>query len=421
MAQLLDFMDIIHIIHFVHKAPKPLKILGLRTFYLFHFPNRYDTISLLNTKKEWLGKSMSQFKVYKDYSSDATLVSNIFIDHYMQNANDAQIKIYLYLLRVLSAHMNCSISDLADQFNYTEKDVVRALKYWEKNNLLALDYDEAKSLCGVRMLDVVERNNSTISLATVVPMPVKKADAVSPVSSDYNDANVNDETVDEKPAYIKPSYSNSEVLNFKKDASCGELVFVVEQYIGKPLTPSEIKTLLFFYDVLEFSPELIDYLFQYCVDRGKKAFSYIETVAIAWKEAGITTVKQAKSASAKYDKNVYKIMKALGQTNAPTDAEVRFIDRWTKEWAFNMDIIIEACERTVLATDKRRFAYADGILSSWNTSGVHHKADIDKLDSEHAKASKVKPIPQGGSSSSYRQFSQREYDFDSLEKEIMSN
>ena len=77
---------------------------------------------------------MSQFKVYQENSSDATVVSNIFIDHYMKDANDAQLKIYLYLLRVLSAQKGCSISDLADQFNYTEKDVQRALKtlivYW---------------------------------------------------------------------------------------------------------------------------------------------------------------------------------------------------------------------------------------------------------------------------------------------------
>ena len=47
------------------------------------------------------------------------------------DANDAQLKIYLYLLRVTGAGLTTSISDMADQFNHTEKDVVRALKYWE--------------------------------------------------------------------------------------------------------------------------------------------------------------------------------------------------------------------------------------------------------------------------------------------------
>ena len=75
---------------------------------------------------------MAQFKVYQENYSDVTVVSNIFIDEYMKEANDAQLKVYLYLLRTMSAHLPTSVSDIADQFNHTEKDVLRALKYWEK-------------------------------------------------------------------------------------------------------------------------------------------------------------------------------------------------------------------------------------------------------------------------------------------------
>ena len=70
--------------------------------------------------------------------ADFTVLSNCFIDTYMADANDAQLKIYLYLLRMVNAGQNTSISDLADLFNYTEKDIIRALKYWEKKKLLKL-------------------------------------------------------------------------------------------------------------------------------------------------------------------------------------------------------------------------------------------------------------------------------------------
>ena len=56
----------------------------------------------------------------------------------MKNANDAQIKVYLYLLRMTGAHRTTSISDMADLFNHTEKDVVRSLRYWEQKGLLDL-------------------------------------------------------------------------------------------------------------------------------------------------------------------------------------------------------------------------------------------------------------------------------------------
>ena len=94
---------------------------------------------------------MAQFKVYQENYSDVTVVSNIFIDEYMKEANDAQLKVYLYLLRTMSAHLPTSVSDIADQFNHTEKDVIRALKYWEKNHLLALEYDDAKTLTAIRL------------------------------------------------------------------------------------------------------------------------------------------------------------------------------------------------------------------------------------------------------------------------------
>lgn len=357
---------------------------------------------------------MSQFKVYQDYSCDATLVSNVFIDHYMQNANDAQIKIYLFLLRVLSAHQNCSISDLADQFNYTEKDVTRALKYWEKNGLLALDFDDSKTLVGVRFLDVVERDN-TLSLAPVVQLPVTKV-AQAPVNKASSE-----EVIQDSPRYVKPQYTTEDILSFKANEAISELLFVVEQYLGKTLSASDIKSVLFISDELGFSNELIDYLFEYCVGRGKKDFRYIEKVAMNWKDEGITTPKMAAKAAKKYDKIVYSVMNALGKQSAPTSKEADYIIKWTDSFGFDFDIIEEACNRTVMATDSHRFEYADSILTSWHEAKVHHKSDIEALDAEHEKRRKTSSTSGSDSVPQFKQFGQRKYDFDKLEKEIISN
>jgi len=350
---------------------------------------------------------MSQFKVYQEYSHDATLVSNIFIDQYMKDANDAQIKIYLYLLRILTSNQNCSISDLADQFNYTEKDVLRALRYWEKCNLLSLDFDDSKALVGVRFLDIVEKRNNTVSLAPVVPLPIRTEESKTVPA--------------EVDKYVKPQYSSDDILKFKSEDSVRELLFVVEQYLGKTLSPSEIKTLLFFYDELQFSAELIDYLFDYCVGRGKRDFRYIEKVALSWKEEGITNPKMAAKASRKYDKIVYDVMKALGKNSSPTDKEAEYINKWYSELGFEADIIMAACERTVMATDAHRFEYADKILRSWAASNVHHLSDIESLDANFEKKKKSSSNNASVSQPAFKQFSQRKYDFDQLEKEILSN
>ena len=81
---------------------------------------------------------MSRLTIYRDNQADSTVVSNLFIDQYMKDANDAQLKVYLYLLRMMSAYQPTSVSDIADRFNHTEKDVLRALKYWQFGNIHCL-------------------------------------------------------------------------------------------------------------------------------------------------------------------------------------------------------------------------------------------------------------------------------------------
>ncbi len=318
---------------------------------------------------------MGRLTIYQDNYTDSTVISNRFIDEYMMAANDAQLKIYLYLIRMMSAKRSTSISDIADMFNYTEKDVLRALKYWEKKQLLRLDCDENKTITGIHLLDFAA----------------------------------------EAPA--KPNYTLDELKEFKSNEATSRILFFTEQYLKKTLSSSEMRTMLFISDKLGFSEDLIDYLIQYCAERGKKDLKYIEKVAISWAEQGITTPEEACAFANKYDKTVYAVMKALGKTGIPTHTEVAFITRWTKEYGFTPDIIHAACERTVLATDKHRFEYADGILTSWYKSGVHHINDIASLDSAYRKNKSVK----AATVNKFNQFKQNDYDFDALEQELLSN
>ena len=348
---------------------------------------------------------MARIALYKDNYADSTVVSNLFIDEYMKDANDAQLKVYFYLLRMLNADQAISVSGIADKFNHTEKDVIRALKYWEKQQILDLDFDENKALVGIHLRDLS---------AQTTPAPQHNVLLTS------GPAQAQNATQETTPVYTKPAYSLDQLREFKEREETSQLLFIAEAYIGKPLTPSEIKTILFFTDVLHFSDDLIDYLLQYCVERGKKDFKYIEKVAVNWAEEGITTPKQAQKFSTRYDKNVYSIMNSLGRSTAPTAKELEFINRWTREYGFSTDIILEACERSSLATDRHRFEYAEGILSSWKNAGIHHKADIQQADATYQKKKATKPAP-AASSNRFTQFAQNSYDFAALEKEILSN
>lgn len=380
---------------------------------------------------------MGRLTIYQDNYADSTVISNRFIDEYMSAANDAQLKIYLYLIRVMTGRLTTSISDIADKFNYTEKDVMRALKFWEKNHLLSLEYDDHKNVVGIHLMDFAPlpaapaapvpavSTGATASLASVVPISSKltageteETDTCS--NTDIPAAQGTSPVSSPEDAYVKPNYTLDELKAFKSNEATSRLLFITEQYLKKTLSPNEVRTMLFISDKLGFSEDLVDYLIQYCVDRGKKDLRYIEKVAISWAQQDISTPKQAARLAGKYDKSVYEIMKALGKNGTPTHTEVAYITRWTKEYGFTSDVIFAACERTVLATDKHRFEYADSILGSWHKAGVHHMGDVNSLDAHYHKVKSARNVS-NVSSNKFNQFKQNDYDFDALEQELLSN
>lgn len=357
---------------------------------------------------------MGRLTVYRDNYADTTLVSNLFIDEYMKDANDAQLKVYLYLLRIMTSNLSTSVSDMADLFNHTEKDVLRALHYWEQQKLLNLEYDPMGNVSGIHLETPCRKGNKdSMPMSPVVSLVAKIPPLQPPAGAEPRQPF-------DVQRFEKPVYTLDELKAFQAQESTAQLLFITEQYLQKPLSPSDIKTILFFSDILHFSDDLIDYLIQYCVERGKKDFRYIEKVALSWAENGVATPAQAEKYVHKYDRTVYSIMNALGKSNAPTAREVDYINRWTKEFGFEPDIIFEACERTVLATENHRFEYADKILTSWQASNVRHKSDIQKVDELYQKKKNAAVYNHPSSSNRFNQFKQHDYDFDAIERAILS-
>ncbi len=362
---------------------------------------------------------MSRLTLYRDNLTESTIVSNRFIDEYMKDANDAQIKIYLYLLRMMSSNLPTSISEIADKFNHTEKDVTRALAYWEKQNLIHLDYDEKGEICGLHMKSAAaatpSREAQIVPMPKVVPPPAETApDSVKKNTSKTASA----------ASYEKPSYSLDDVSAFKKDEEASQILFIAESYLGRTLSVVDIKSLLFIYKELKFSTDLIDYLIEYCVGKGKREMRYIEKVAVNWASEGVVTVRQAKNRSTRYDKLVYTVMKALGRQNEPTEQEAEFIRRWNRQYGFSQDVILCACEKTVLAVDSHRFEYAEGILSKWSAAGIHNLNDIKKAEEafQNSKAARSASRQSSKPVNTFNSFSQqRNYDFDEIEKELFTN
>lgn len=361
---------------------------------------------------------MSDFTLISDFSLDTTSLSNIYIDEYMSANNESQIKIYLYLLRNLSKGASVSVITIADTFNYSVTDVERALLYMEKQGLMGLKIENG-NIVGLRLLPLKKRRTEgfrdTLQIENFRLME-------TPEASENTKTEASLEEIE------KPEYTSAQVAKFTKISGVEELLFVIQQYIGKPLAPADLKSILFMNECLEFEFDLIEYLVEYCADNGKKNFRYIEKVARDWHKCGITSVEEAKENISDVPKEVYEVFKAFNikaGSRKPSLKEKGFVKRWVNDYAFGMDVIKRACEMTLDKTHSVSFEYADAILTDWHKKGVKHAADIETLlnakrteqTSANVNTRKQAKTP----SNSFNNFAGREYDFSQLEKEIWSN
>ena len=367
---------------------------------------------------------MKSISLSVESEKSVTLISNSFIDIYLKDANDAQIKIYLYLLRMLQAGLPTDISIIADTFNLTEKDVLRSLNYWEKNNILSISEDKEGQITSIIFKESSCEQGSLLSADEKSVIDTEQAK--QPTSSEE----VISEEIKEPIPMIrmdynteKASYTLARLKELKSDETVSMLLFAAGQYFGRPLNPSEIRSLLFIYDRLGFSMDLTVHLIEYCIEREQVNIHYIEQTAINWYEAGVSSVSEAKKQSKAFSKNIYTIMEYLGKTGKPAPAEAEYINRWLSLYGFSLSIIEEACKRAVLRTDNGRFAYADGILKNWCEKGVHTLNDIKALDTSFNEAGKAKAENRNTSNkpSTYTGIDKRDYDFSELEKKLISN
>ena len=344
------------------------------------------------------------------FQGNTTIVENDFIDNYLAKANGEYVKVYLVLLRHLNGNTGgLSICGLADCLECTETDLLRAFKYWSKVGLLNIDYDEAGNICGLSV------GNSDSSAK-----PETQA-VITPISVKREDCSVAGNPEPSKPVASVQRKTKKTVSPNQEELR--QLYFVAEQYMGKPLTATEIKKINYFFDSLDFSIDLIEYLIEYCVENGHRNMKYIETVALAWSDAGIQTAEAAKMNTTLYTKNVYSILNAFGiKGRSAAPAEITYIKKWSDEYGFSLDIILEACNRTITNTHKADFKYADTILNNWLVKDVHHLTDISRLDLAHRQKQGTKNTTKTvAASNRFNNFEGRSYDITSLEQQLLNS
>lgn len=360
---------------------------------------------------------MNCFNLHNNSDISNTLISNIFIDEYMPSANGTYVKVYITLLRMLSVHTaGASVSGIADVLDIMENDVLRAFSYWEKQSLLS-----------------VKRSiNGAITDVTVISAGAKDASSnISVVfNPSYNNIDNNFDNNFNSNIDIRTGGNidkHTEDYNFVKTVEEDEFKWIagiVEKYMEHPLQMSDVEVLAYMYETLQFSPDLIFHLYEYCISRGKKNSSYIQAVALNWAKEGINTVEKASAHTSKFDTDYMEVMRAFGLSQPPAPAQKEYIDIWLT-YGFSTGVIKEACNRTMIAINEPSFKYANGILEKWHELGVKSLEDVKKADADRAARLSDKPSPKKQAqkkTSSFSSYEQRTYSseqYSSLERQLL--
>ena len=332
------------------------------------------------------------------YNRGTTELSNTFIDHYMTACPPVYSLLYILSMKKLLCNEPISIEDLARQFNITQSDVLNAWKHWESTGLVKLEK--------------LEKSKNDIMSITFLPVNPLKEPPAEPA-----------ETPKAPILETRPQYTTEELAAYRRHSTdVARLFDCASRVLGKLLCVNDMSVIFGFHDWLGLPFDVIEYLFEYCERGGHRHLRYIEKCALDWADNEISDVETAALYVQNFDKNYRTIMHYMGITGYPTQSHRKYIDRWVDEWQMPLDLIMEACDRSVAETGKAKPSYANTVLAEWHKKGINDIAGVKAADEEFLKGREEKNIVRLDKKSAkvkvnrFANFNQRENDYSKYEQ-----
>lgn len=286
------------------------------------------------------------------------------VDKYLKLATPSQLKVMLYLLR----HQCSSIDTkkISEALSVNEELVEEAIMFWEQTDLFTGDLQDESSA----------DEKSALS---------EKAEHVSQTSPAITAQRSSSDIT------LTPSEIASEL---KRDTGLMNLFRMAEQLTGEPLNHMQQRSLLWQYQYLSVSGDIILTIMSYCRSMGKNSIQYAEKLLTAWWNRGICTMQQINDEIVKdQQRRSYHgtIARTLDMNRPPTPKQREYFDSW-QAMQIPVDLIRYAYEKTIEQTNKLSLAYMQKILTTWAEAGYKTREDVDTNDklTQNSTAIKVK-------------------------------
>lgn len=266
-------------------------------------------------------------------------------------ASGKAVKVLLYILKFRSEQGICEFLGIS------EEDLEDSLSYWKSVGVLYSDGEAP---------------------------PVKEA------------APVTEKAPAALPKAVKAVSAEEIAARVNESAEIKSLLESIESSMARPLTFDDQRTLIWIYDHLGLPPEVILMLVNYCVGIGRANMHYIERMAASWADEGIDSSAAADAKILVLQRNntlSAKCASRMKLNRKLTSRENEYVSKWSAAEA-DIELIMNAYERTVDATGKVSFPYMNKIISEWVANGVKTSAEADEYSARTAPPKNTAPRKQ---------------------------
>ena len=205
----------------------------------------------------------------------------------------------------------------------------------------------------------------------------------------------------ETPDIIETTTLNNEgnienVVNEEeiKDLTYSELIKAIEKKLARFLSAKEKMDIQKVVQRYNWSNDLVYEIFVFYQLNLRRSYAFLFFAQMVF-GARVDDSQSLKRFIENLNYTSYKvseIKKRLGQRNNPTEVEKECYLKWSNEWKFSHEMVLQAVEQTIYASDPS-FKYIDSILENWDKQGIK---DIERLKEDLAKRELIKQSKKEG-------------------------
>lgn len=302
-----------------------------------------------------------------------TSIPDIFFTEYLPQAPGEYVKVFLYITFISKYGKDIKFNDMSKKLALHINVLQDALKYWEDVGVLT------KKTTGY-----ILNNLREIELHNLY-----------------------------KP---KVALSAEDIEKNTKNQYRAKAVETINtSFFQGMMTPSWYSDIDLWFKKYLFDEQVMIALFNYCYKKSALHRNYLQTVADAWAKNGIKTYSDLETYSekqSKLQKIKNSISKKLGLCRPLTEYETAYVEKWTVEYNYSLDIIEIALKKTTSKTNPS-FDYINSTISNWYDRGLKTADDVQNYLAEFK--TQQKNIKELEKKSKYNNYDQRNYsNFDNL-------